>query len=395
MFFIRRAHPDDQDTLLKLAKTVYFINLPPDKDLIAERIRRSRASFLAAATGEQPQLEKNVTGVHRESPVFMFCLIDSTTDNALGTSSIIARMGGPGNPNIALELRKREFFSQDLGAGTTHITAKLVLDETGPTEIGGLILGPSFRNHPEKLGKQLSLVRFHYIGLHRDQFADKVIAEMMAPITPDGHNTFWEYFGRRFINLSYSEADKFCAHSREFMISLLPREEIYLSLLPPEARALVGKVGPETVPARKMLESLGFRYTNRVDPFDAGPNLEVVTDELKLVRDTRRLPFGGVCAPSQADGRAFVSLEDEEGDFRCVYTPYLLEDGVVSIPKEYATPLEVEEGQLVGFTPVEPGEKKSKSSSKSSKSSSHSGTNGSTSKGASSRKSKSKQRHSA
>ncbi len=354
MYYIRRAQPEDQDILLKMARTVHFINLPPDKDLISERIRRSRASFRGAVTGETPDFDTSVKGVHRESPIFMFCLVDSTTGNALGTSSIIAHMGGPGNPNIALELRKREFFSQDLQSGTSHITAKLVLDETGPTEIGGLILGPSFRNHPEKLGKQLSLVRFHYMGLHRDQFADMVIAEMMAPITPDGHNTFWEYFGRRFINLSYTEADKFCAHSREFMTSLLPREEIYLSLLPAEARALVGKVGPETVPARKLLEALGFKYTNRVDPFDAGPNLEAATDDIGLVKSTRRAVFSGVCTAQQAHGRAFVSTEDDDGAFRAVFAPVQLgDDGRVALPREYADVLELEPGRRLGYTPVE------------------------------------------
>ena len=351
MFLIRQARPEDQDTLLKLAKTVHFINLPPDKELIGERIRRSRSSFRSAVTGEPPDFDTTVKGVHRESPIFMFVLIDTSAGSTLGTSSIIAHMGGPGNPNIALELRKREFFSQDLQSGTTHITAKLVLDESGPTEIGGLILGPSFRNHPEKLGKQLSLVRFHYMGLHRDQFADKVIAEMMAPITPDGGNTFWEYFGRRFINLTYSEADKFCAHSREFMTSLLPREEIYLSLLPAEARALVGKVGPETVPARKMLEALGFKYTNRVDPFDAGPNLECPIEDISLVRHTRRASFAGYAASAQ--GRAFVSVEDDQGAFRAVWSPYVADGDRVSIPREYAELLDVQRGQPVGLTPVE------------------------------------------
>ena len=55
-----------------------------------------------------------------------------------------------------------------------------------------------------------------------------------------------------------AEADKFCQYSREFMTSLLPRDEIFLTLLPPEARALIGQVGTDTAPARRMLEELGF-----------------------------------------------------------------------------------------------------------------------------------------
>ena len=100
---------------------------------------------------------------------------------------------------------------------------------------------------------------------------------MMAPISADGRNVFWEHFGRRFINLSYVEADRFCQYSREFMTSLLPHEDMYLTLLPPEARQGIAQVGKDTVPARKMLEALGFKYCGRIDPFDGGPHLEVMT----------------------------------------------------------------------------------------------------------------------
>src|SRR5690606_10809340 len=135
---------------------------------------------------------------------------------------------------------KREFFSKSLQTGTSHIVARLHADESGPTEIGGLILQPASRGH--RLGRFLSLVRFHLMGLHREMFADRVLAEMMAPITLDGRNMLWEYLGRRFIPLSYTEADMHCQRSREFISALLPQEDIYLSLLPPEARDVVGRV---------------------------------------------------------------------------------------------------------------------------------------------------------
>ena len=46
MYRIRRAKLDDTPTLLKLAKMVHFINLPPDKDIIQSKIVHSRNSFL-------------------------------------------------------------------------------------------------------------------------------------------------------------------------------------------------------------------------------------------------------------------------------------------------------------------------------------------------------------
>jgi arginine N-succinyltransferase len=355
MYVIRRAHQADMDILLKLAKMVHFINLPADKDIISEKIDRSRRSFRAVHEKRPLDVRRGDRSAVGNSPVFLFSMDDTTTGNCLGTSMIVARMGGPGHPNISFEIHKRHFFSEDLQQGTSHTVAKLVLDESGPTEIGGLILGPSYRGHPTKLGKQLSLIRFHYIGLHREQFADRILAEMMAPITPDGQNTLWEYLGRRFINLPYTEADKFCQRSREFMISLLPREPIYLSLLPPEARKLVGQVGPDTVPARRMLEDLGFKYTNRIDPFDGGPHLEALTDQIPLVRDTRVMPYAGTCSTEEATQRGFVSVDHEGGEFRATYSPYQLapsEDRVL-LPAETVEALGVHVDEPIGFTPID------------------------------------------
>ena len=360
MILIRQGKPSDLDVLLKLAKMVHFINLPADRDVILDKLRWSRQSFQSVRDGaparsaDDDAQYSTIGGAAGSSEQFVFIAEDVATGNIIGTSGLVAQMGGPGQPNVSLRLRRREFFSEDLQGGATHVTAKLVLDESGPTEIGGLIVGPSFRRHPKKVGKQLSLVRFHYIGLHRARFQDRVLAEMMAPLTPDGRNTFWEYFGRRFINLTYDEADRFCQKSREFMISLLPKEEIYLTLLPAEARALVGKVGDDTIPARRMLERLGFAYHDLIDPFDAGPHLEAATNDIELVRATRLIECGGAME-GEPDGVGFVSADRPPpgaNEFRCIWTEYALQDGAIVIPEEGMATLGITKGDQVGFTPV-------------------------------------------
>ncbi len=184
----------------------------------------------------------------------MFVLEDTDTGNVVGTSSVISCLSSPGRPHTYLQVRKREHYSDDLQTGSVHLTLQLGTDETGPSEVGGLVLGPSYRGHAQKLGRLLSMIRFHFIGCHRDWFADRIIAEMMGPLTADSRNVFWESVGRRFINLSFAEADLFCQRSKEFMTALFPKHEIYVSLLPPEARNMIGKVGVETEPARRLLE---------------------------------------------------------------------------------------------------------------------------------------------
>jgi arginine N-succinyltransferase len=334
MFYIRQATLDDASTLLKLAKMVHFINLPADPDIIAAKIQRSRRSFL----GEAPSPRE------RE---FVFVLVDSDTGNVIGTSSVISCISWPGKPSVYFQVRKREHYSEDLQTGAVHVTLQIGTDESGASEIGGLILGPSYRGHKDRLGALLSLIRFHYVGLHREWFSERITAEMMAPLTPDSRNTLWEYLGRRFINLSYAEADRFCQYSKEFMTSLLPKSEIYVSLLPPEARNLIGKVGRETVPAKRMLESLGFEYKGQVDPFDGGPYLEAKRDDILLVKEARTLRLGSF--DGDFTDTAFVSHEGESG-FRALRTPCSVRGEEIAIPPAEAAAIEAEIGTSVGVT---------------------------------------------
>lgn len=378
MFIIRRATADDVPTLLKLAKMVHFINLPADKEILDDKAVWSRQCFMLAAeaddhrksakpsrrtgqaAGDGPGLSEPLRSLSGRSPLFMFVLeeapdADGPGGGVIGTCQIVSQMGGPGQPNVSLQLARREMFSQSLQTGVTHTTARMHLDETGPTEIGGLILQPSFRSHRQKLGRFLSLIRFHFMGLHRAMFSQRVLAEMMGEITIDGFSPFWEHCTRCFINLTYDEADRFCQTSKEFILTLFPREEIYLSLLPPEARRVVGQVGPETVPAKRMLEKLGFRSHNRVDPFDGGPHLEAMLDEISIVRDTERAPL----APPAADASklkrfGMVSVLSDDGEFFAVQSAFDLDrKGRLVVPREFMAALRAEPGDEAGFTPTD------------------------------------------
>lgn len=370
MFLIRRAKVEDIPSLLKLAKMVHFINLPPDHEIISEKVAWSRNCFMMAADEEvgtaarksasvrehDPRehgaLAAGIRNIVGQSPLFMFVLEELETQGVIGTSQIISRFGGPGQPNVSLQLERRELFSHSLQMGVTHTVARLHLDETGPTEIGGLILQPSFRGHRQKLGRLLAIVRFHFMGLHRDHFSDRVLAEMLGPITIDGYNPFWEHCTRCFINLTYDQADRFCQQSKEFILTLFPREDIYLTLISPDARAVVGTVGPETVPARRMLEKLGFKYHHRVDPFDGGPHLEAQLDDVELVRNTRRIRLGepGAGALSQF---GIISTLDADGEFRAVQADFAIDrQGRLIVSKAVAEVLAANVGCECGLTPL-------------------------------------------
>ncbi len=334
MFIIRPAKPKDLPTLLKLARMVHFINLPADNDLLTSKVRKSLSSFASKAKSERERQ-------------FMFVLEDTETENVVGTSAVISCISWPGFPHVFLKRGRREFVSKDLATGQVHTTLQFGTDESGPSEMGGLILAPGYRGHKEKLGALLSTVRFHFIGLHRAWFAKRVIAEMMGAVTPDSHTLLWEYLGRRFINLSYKEADLFSARSKEFMVSLFPREEIFASLLPPEARNLIGRVGEETEPALALLQKQGFRDTGHVDPFDGGPYVEADRDSIPLVQATSLKTLGG--ATTKPTGMAIVSFEPKD-DFRALRAPYALDGDTVLLAAEAIEALGAKVGGKIGFT---------------------------------------------
>lgn len=365
MYLIRGARTEDIGTLLKLARMVHFINLPADKEALTEKIRSSRTSFLHVASGSErrqdsreklanePKVQGLTAGL-ADTDQFMFVLTDSETGSVLGTSQLIAHMGGVGNPNYGFKLERQDFFADDIKTGTSHMVARLVEDESGPTEIGGLILQPASRG--ANLGRFLSFVRFHFIGMRREVFADRVLAEMMAPLTADGRSLFWEYLGRRFIPLNYVEADAQCGRSRQFIASLLPKEGLYLSLLPPSARDEVGVVHKETVPARRILEKLGFVYDGIVDPFDAGPQLEAETDTIPIVGRTAPTELGEPKEESACDRQGIVSMLHSDGEFFAVWGPMEIDnEGRVSVPVEAMRALRVREGDEVGVTDITDG----------------------------------------
>ncbi|MCP4938554.1 MAG: arginine N-succinyltransferase [Phycisphaeraceae bacterium] len=335
MFVIRQVATEDVTTLLKLARMVHFINLPPDRDIIASKVVRSRKSFGRQAT--EPR-ERN----------FMFVLEDLDTGNVIGTSAIISCVSWPGHPHVYLDVTRREFWSDDLQQGATQVVLTLGEDVSGPSEMGGLILAPGYRGHAEKLGGFLSMVRFHYMGLHKRQFSKRVIAEMMGAITPDSHNLFWDYLGRRFINLSYKEADLFCQHSKEFMTALFPREPFYASLLPAEARNLIGRESDETRPARRMLERQGFEYKGHIDPFDGGPYLEVARDKIPLVTATQKCSLTGELTGT-GKSVGIVSHESDIG-FRAVRTTFTHRGDGIRIPAAAMDAIHAVKGSKLGVT---------------------------------------------
>lgn len=273
-FIVRPVRHEDLAQLIDLARQFNLLNLPGDKKTLSDKIDRSRQSFSG-------QLSKSES-------TYLFVLEDTEEQLVVGSSLIMAKHGTSDIPHNYFRLIKKNHYSEDLGIGFIHQVLRFQQDEDGPSEIGGLLVDKTYRRRPEKLGKQISLSRFVYVGIYPDNFENRILCELTPPLTDEGRSEFWEALGRRFTGLPYQEADSLSQTHKEFIGSLFPEEDIYLCLLDAKARAVIGRVGEQTKPAQHLLESIGFEYLDEVDPFDGGPHFGANTKDIAVIQKGKK-----------------------------------------------------------------------------------------------------------
>lgn len=339
-YVIRGATPDDAPQMMVLARHLDTVNLPHDAEAVAEILDLSLRSFSGAI--KDPR--------RRE---YVFVLEDLEAHRIIGTSKILAQLGRRDAPYIFLDVIVEEKYSQTLDRHFVHTVLRLGHSYEGPTEIGGLIVLPEFRLVPERVGMMISYVRFLFMAMHRGLFRNEVVAELLPPLLPDGTSHLWEALGRKFTDMSYSEADRLSKRNKEFIKSLFPSGDVYVSLLPRDAQDVIGKVGRETRGVEKMLRRIGFQYCNRIDPFDGGPHFRAATDEILLVRRTARGPARPV---DPFDGqRALVATNLREAPFFRATTCAVRfdDDGAALLPRGAFDLLGIAEGAEVSVLPLD------------------------------------------
>jgi arginine N-succinyltransferase len=305
-FEIRGAVLTDEDQLLAVAHHLNTVNLPDDRTAIQGILDHAVKSFTGAI--KDPK--------RRE---YVFVLVDTAQDKIVGTSMIIAQLGRKDAPYIYFDVILEERYSATLDRHFSHTTLSIGYSYNGPTEIGGLILAPDYRKAADRLGQFISYVRFLYIRMHRDLFRDEVLAELLPPLEPDGTSHLWDSVGHKFTGLSYAEADRLSKQNKEFIRGLFPEGSIYATLLSAKAQEVIGKVGVQTRGVEKMLRRIGFRYAERVDPFDGGPHFTAPTDEVSLVQRARHVTVTKISREPIVTNRSLVAIEPKEPPyFRCV-----------------------------------------------------------------------------
>ncbi len=314
-FVFRPARESDLAGLTDLVERIAdgLTSLPDNPDFLENKIHESIRSFYPKVTTPGPER-------------YLFVLEETATGRVVGTSGIIARVGGF-DPFYTYETRTEAQVYAPLGIDSRTPVLHLKKSHKGPSEISSLFLHPEHRR--AGWGKTLSLARFLFMRQRPERFETSVIAELRGYIGPDGRSPFWEAVGAPFFRKDYYTADILSGlGEKAFIEALMPKHPIYVCLLPEAARNVIGLVHPDSLAARRLLESEGFDTTNEVDIFDAGPLLKAEIRTLRTVRAAREgivvtgspphpgLPRNGIVANTALDFRAIAARlpSDDHGE---------------------------------------------------------------------------------
>jgi arginine N-succinyltransferase len=339
MLLLRDVQKTDLRDLSRLAAVLNTVNLPSNTEMLEELIDRSVKSFSGKIKDPKD----------RE---YLFVLEDTDREKILGTSLIIAQHGTREAPHIFYEVSEREHYSASIDKHVRHKVLSMGYNYDGPTEIGGLVVDPSARSGENKPGKQLSYVRFLFIAMQRALFRKTILAELLPPLLPDGRSLLWEACGQKFTGLTYQEADRLSRQNKEFIKELFPQSDIYATLFSERAQKVLGEVGAETVGVQRMLERIGFRYVERIDPFDGGPHFEAKVEDISLIRQFRTAKIAKEVLEDAGEDMLVGCLRDSSRNrFRAIRVPVLLSEQSAHLPAGARQILDLSVGEKICCIP--------------------------------------------
>ena len=331
-FVIRPSREDDLEHLYEMAKLTGggFTNLPADRDALRGKLERAAAAF-----------ENTVDELTDEQ--FVLVLEDTKTRAVRGTCQLMTKVGQHW-PFYSYRLNTLTQYSQELDRTVRAEMLHLVTDLEGCSEVGGLFLHPNER--AGGLGLLLARSRYLFIAMHRQRFAERVLAELRGIIDDRGGSPFWDGVAGRFFGMTFQEADYFNAiNGNQFIADLMPKHPVYVAMLDDDAREVIGLPHPTGRAAMKMLEKEGFRFEGYVDIFDGGPTMLARTDDVVSVADAKTSPVHGI---GLRGGSASLIATGRLKDFRCGYGHVDYDDaGQCWIDGETSKKLHLDRGDTV------------------------------------------------
>ncbi|MER0043478.1 arginine N-succinyltransferase [Pseudomonas sp. MGal98] len=332
---VRSVRASDLPALIDLARSTGtgLTTLPANEARLAYRVGRAEKTFASEA--------------ERGDCDYMFVLEDDD-GRVLGISAIA---GGVGlreswyNYRVGLTV----CASQELGIHRQVPTLFLANDLTGHSELCSLFLHADHRTGLN--GRLLSKARLLFIAEFREQFGDKIIAEMRGVSDEQGRSPFWECLGRHFFRMEFSQADYLTGvGNKAFIAELMPRFPLYTCFLSEAAREVIGRVHPDTEPALAMLKSEGFSYQGYVDIFDAGPAIEAETAKIRAIRDSQLLVLA-IGTPGD-DAPVYLVHNRKQADCRITAARARMAAGTLVVDPLTAKRLRLSVGDQVRAVPL-------------------------------------------
>ncbi len=331
-FRLRTAHPDDLEPLYEMAKLTGggFTNLPADRDALAAKLVRAEQAISRGSGGLADEL-------------FVLVLENANTGEVRGTCQMMTQVGQQW-PFYSYRLTTLTQYSKELDRTVRAELLSLVTDLEGSSEVGGLFLHPNER--AGGLGLLLARSRYLFIAMHRQRFADRILAELRGIIDERGGSPFWDGVAGRFFGMGFQEADYFNAiNGNQFIADLMPKHPVYVEMLSDEARKVIGLPHPTGRAAMRMLEAEGFAYEGYVDIFDGGPTMTARTSQVKSIADAKPGTLSGCAVES---GERALLATGRLGSFRaCFGKRAFQDDGSLHIDHVSATMLGVTDGNEV------------------------------------------------
>lgn len=333
MYRIRPIAEQDYEGFVSLAMQAHLgmTNLPKNREKLEQLLDKALRSF-----------QEDIA--YPGNDYYLFVLEDMETADISGVSGIYARTGleKPLDYFVMKEYIPPALF-KEVPASVRYL--ERVQYKDGPTEICSLFLTPTSRK--AGLGKLLSLSRFLFMKKFPERFTESVFADMRGIIDDNGRSLFWEALGKKFLPIEFNELMRRRDSGNDDILQLMPMMPVYLSLLPDEVVANIGRTHPNTLPALQMLLNQGFKLTDEVDLFDAGPRVMGELLNIKCIRETKTGLLKGTLAPGQGET---ALLANGRLDFRaCMGHIATDAEGNVQIDKIAAAALEIEPGELLYY----------------------------------------------
>ncbi len=330
-YVMRPSRLDDIEALMELAQLSGpgFTSLPVDETILKERLEKSYRAFFGKLDNIQ----------HGK---YLLMMEDIETGEVVGCSAVKA---GTGIDQPFFNYRVITLAQASQAANARFDMDALVLtnENVGYTEVGTLFLKPEHRGGGA--GRLAAQSRYLLMAADPDRFADKVLAELRGVIDDDGVSPFWECLGRHFFKMNFAEADRLSAVTdNQFILDLMPRYPIYVDLLPPEAREVIGRCHAQGVGAFKLLQWEGFEFARTVDIFDGGPLVTAQRRHIRTIQESKMVSVrAGVVSPDNLC-TGMISNDQVEGFRSCLLEGELTETGDLIVTRELIDRLNLKDG---------------------------------------------------